>query len=185
LTRWIPPAAYGMFYCAVTCVSMLAVIFGWQACGAGVWDVHGGAKVAVRVAFYGSWVLTLYSLYLSGFGNQTGWTSWWPWVRGHAAAKRKFEPRGVYLLLRHPVYLSFLGLVWFVPCMTIDRAMLTAVWTVYVFVGSYLKDRRMVHYLGTPYRQYQAEVPGYPLMWVGPLGRQRQPELAEENVPVS
>ena len=73
--------------------------------------------------------------------------------------------------MRHPAYLSFLGLIWFTPVMTTDRSILTAVWTVYVFVGSYLKNRRLVSYLGEPYRRYMAEVPGYPGMFLGPLGR--------------
>ena len=136
-------------------------------------------------AFYGSWGMLLYSLHLSGFGNQTGWSSWRPWVRGHDVPKRTFQPRSVFLLLRHPVYLSFLGLVWFVPCMTADRATLTAVWTVYVFVGSYLKDRRMVHYVGMAYRQYQAQVPGYPGMLAGPLGRLSMPLPSEESASVA
>jgi hypothetical protein len=55
--------------------------------------------------------------------------------------------------------------------MTADRAILTAVWTAYVFVGSYLKDRRLLYYVGEPYRRYLAEVPGYPGMVAGPLGR--------------
>ena len=171
LTRSIPSAAYGVCYCAVTCIALLALIFAWQPCGHPLWDLHGGGQLAIRAAFYGSWGMLLYSLYLSGFGHQTGWTSWWPWVRGRAVPQRTFQPRSVYMILRHPVYLSFLGLVWFVPCMTMDRAMLTAVWTVYVFVGSWLKDRRMVHYLGSTYRQYQVRVPGYPGIPVGPLGR--------------
>jgi hypothetical protein len=33
------------------------------------------------------------------------------------------------------------------------------------------KDRRMEHYLGTTYRRYQAEVPGFPGMPFGPLTR--------------
>ena len=185
LTRWIPSAAYGVCYCAATCVSLLVVIGFWQPCGDPVWDLHGRAEIAVRGGFYGSWVLTLYSLYLSGYGNQTGWSSWWPWVRGQAIPKRIFRPRGIYLWLRHPVYLGFLGLVWFVPCMTIDRAAVDGGVDVYVFVGSYLKDRRMVHYLGMPYREYQAEVPGYPLMLAGPLGRLSLPRLAEESLPVA
>lgn len=185
LTRWIPSPVYGVCYCAATCISLLVVIGGWQPCGDPLWDLHGAGERAMRGAFYGSWVLTLYSLYLSGYGHQTGWSSWWPWVRGQAVPKRTFQPRGIYLLLRHPVYLGFLGLVWFVPCMTIDRAELTAVWTAYVFVGSYLKDRRMVHYLGPTYQQYQAQVPGYPLMVVGPLGRLSLPRLAEESAPVA
>jgi methanethiol S-methyltransferase len=185
LTRRMPAAVYGVFYCAVTTISMSAVIAAWQPCGDPLWNVHGLARRAIHGAYYASWVLTLYSLYLSGYGHQTGWSSWWPWVRGRVVPARRFEPRGVFLWLRHPVYLSFLGLIWFVPCMTIDRALLTAVWTTYVFVGSYLKDRRMEHYLGTTYREYQAAVPGYPLMPFGPLGRLNSPQLAEESVPTT
>ena len=54
-------------------------------------------------------------------------------ARAAAASKGVFEPRGAYLWMRHPVYLSFLGLIWFTPYMTIDRAVLTALWTVYIF----------------------------------------------------
>ncbi len=81
------------------------------------------------------------------------------------------EPRSVYRFFRHPIYASFLGLVWLTPTMTLDRAVLVAVWTVYIFVGSHLKDRRLVHYVGDPYRYYQARVPGYPLLPFGPLGK--------------
>jgi len=76
--------------------------------------------------------------------------------------RREFRPRGAYHLLRHPVYLSFLGLIWFTPVLTLDHAILTGIWTTYIFVGSYLKDRRLVNYLGDDYRRYQAAVPGYP-----------------------
>jgi hypothetical protein len=55
--------------------------------------------------------------------------------------------------------------------MTLDHAVLTGVWTVYIFIGSYLKDRRLTHYLGDAYRAYQAKVPGYPLVPFGPLGK--------------
>ena len=69
------------------------------------------------------------------------------------------------------MYLSFLGLIWFTPVMTADHAVLTGIWTTYIFLGSCLKDRRLVFYLGRSYRQYQAAVPGYPGMVVGPLAR--------------
>ena len=72
---------------------------------------------------------------------------------------RPFVPQGVYRLLRHPVYLSFLGLVWFVPVVTLDRAVLIGVWTVSICVGSVLKDRRLLFYLGDEYRRYQADAP--------------------------
>src|SRR5262249_14441724 len=102
---------------------------------------------------------------------QTGWTPFWAWLRGRPSPRRRFEVRGIFCLLRHPVYLSFLGLVWFTPLMTLDRSLLTGLMTIYICIGSYLKDRRLVFYRGDLYREYQARVPGYPLVGFGPLSR--------------
>jgi hypothetical protein len=55
--------------------------------------------------------------------------------------------------------------------MSLDHAALTAIWTAYIFYGSFLKDRRLEHYIGEPYKQYQREVSGYPLMPLGPLAK--------------
>jgi hypothetical protein len=69
------------------------------------------------------------------------------------------------------VYLSFLGLIWLRPAMTLDHAILTSVWTPYIFIGSVLKDQRMVFHLGDRYRDYQSRVTGYVGMPAGPLAR--------------
>ena len=66
---------------------------------------------------------------------------------------------------------TVMGLLWFTPVVTLDRIVLTGVWTVYIFIGSSLKDRRLVHYAGRRYRIYQSRVPGYPFLFAGPLGR--------------
>jgi hypothetical protein len=91
-------------------------------------------------------------------------------------------------LLRHPVYLSFLGLIWFTPVMTFDHAVLTGIWTVYIFIGSILKDERLRYYLGESYAGYMSQVAGYPGIFIGPLGRralQRQPAAADLPTDVS
>jgi len=73
--------------------------------------------------------------------------------------------------LRQPVYLAFLGLVWLTPVVTLDRALLIVVWTADIYVGSVLKDRRLLLFIGSPYREYQSRVPGYPGIPLGPLAR--------------
>ena len=80
---------------------------------------------------------------------------------------------GAYRVLRHPVYLSFLGLIWCVPLVTLDRVVLMVVWSAYIFVGSVLKDRRLLFFIGDEYRGYQSRVPGYPGIPFGPLARIR------------
>ncbi|TWT47245.1 methyltransferase family protein [Botrimarina hoheduenensis] len=173
LGRVIGPAFYGLFYAGVTCVSLLLVIFLWRPVGPMLWQASGFVRYAIEAGFYASWIALAYSLHLTGLGFQTGLTPWLAWVRGTSQPRRAFAPRGAYRWMRHPVYLSFMGLLWFTPTMTLDHAVLTGVWTLYLFVGSWLKDRRLEHYLGDTYHEYQTQVTGYPLVGIGPLGKRR------------
>jgi methanethiol S-methyltransferase len=171
LKQIIAPTLYGCFFSAVTCVSLLLTFEIWQPSSRALWDLHGPGRTVMIASYLVAWAALVYSLSLTGLGYQTGLTSWWAWVRGRPATRRWSAPRGPYRWLRHPAYLSFLGLVWLTPTMTLDRAILTAVWTVYIFVGSHLKDRRLELYVGDDYRHYQARVPGYPFFLWGPLGK--------------
>ena len=114
---------------------------------------------------------------LTGYGWQTGWTPFWAWFRGQPPAPRRFAERGAYRWLRHPVYLAFLGQIWLTPTATLDRFVMMVLLTVYVAVGSWLKDRRLLFYLGDAYRSYQARVPGYPVVGFGPLARMSDARL--------
>lgn len=181
LTRWISPAFYGLCFCIATCLTLLAMIYAWRSADSTIWRLTGWARTGVDLAFYGSWVALFYSLYLSGLGYQTGLTPWWNWVRGRPMPDRKFRPRNLYRLLRHPVYLSFLGFVWFNPVMTLDRLLLALVWSGYIFVGSYLKDERLAYFLGDDYREYQTQVPGYPFIPFGPLARRKREVTGESR----
>ncbi|NDC64285.1 MAG: hypothetical protein EBZ59_09960, partial [Planctomycetia bacterium] len=138
------PAFYGCFYCVATCLVLLATIGAWRPSGIVAWAWPDRLRPVVDAAFVASRGALLWSLHLTGLGWQTGWTPWWRWVRGLPPARRDFAPRAAYRFLRHPVSLSFLGLIWFVPVVTLDRAVLIAVWSAYISVGSVLKDRRLL-----------------------------------------
>jgi len=171
LTTRIPSAMYGVFFCFVACLSLCLLMYFWRPLGGAVWHLTGAGRTVILACFYAAWVALAYSLYLAGIGFQTGWSTWRPWMKGQKVPTRPFRPRSMFRALRHPVYFSFLGLIWFTPVMSVDRAILTAVWTAYIYVGSVLKDRRMEFYVGEPYRQYAATVPGYPGIFFGPLAR--------------
>jgi protein-S-isoprenylcysteine O-methyltransferase Ste14 len=184
LTRWIEPPFYGLFYCVVTCALLLGMFACWSTSATIFWEFTGLAAGLIQAAWYTSWALLIYGLWLGGFGYQTGGTPWWNWVRGWPQQQRPFNPRGVFRWIRHPAYLGFMGLVWFTPVITADRALLIVSWTVYVLVGSWLKDERLAHYIGEPYRLYQSRVPGYPGMIIGPLGRRPLEEAAMDEAAI-
>ncbi len=167
----LPSAFYGTLFCTATCLSLLLTIACWRPMTPSLIEFSGSARIATLTAFYLTWPTLLYSLSLTGLGYQTGFTTWWYWVRRQKAPFRSFEPRSLYRWFRHPIYLSFAGLLWFSPRVSLDRAILIGVWTIYIAIGSTLKDRRLVHYLGDSYRQYQSQVVGYPGVLWGPLGK--------------
>ncbi len=180
LSRWISHAFYDSVFCVVTCLSLLLLFFGWRTSETVLWEASGWTEAVIRTGFYLAWGALFYSLALTGLGYQNGWTPFYYWLRKQTPPRREFKPRGAYKLIRHPVYLSFLGLVWLTPRMSLDHAALTAIWTAYILYGSFLKDRRLEFFIGKPYKQYQQQVPGYPLMPYGPLARRVDTPLADQ-----
>jgi protein-S-isoprenylcysteine O-methyltransferase Ste14 len=169
--RWFPAEMHGSFFCLATCASLLLLFGCWRSSSGVIWELQGTAQTAILSAFHFSWAALLYSISLTGLGYQTGLTQWSCWYRGVKQGRRDFQARSLYRILRHPVYLSFLGLIWFTPVMTYDHAVLTGTWTVYIFAGSILKDQRLLYYLGNSYAKYMSQVAGYPGIPAGPLGR--------------
>lgn len=163
LKPWITSEFYGLFYCVATCLSLFIVFEYWQSSPVILWDARGWGRTFVLSGFYGSWLMLFFSLHISGAGYQTGWTQWLSWWKEQPLKPRPFVEHSLYRWFRHPIYLSFLGLIWFVPTMSFDHALLTGIWTVYIFVGSWLKDERLQFYLGDTYKDYRSRVPGYPV----------------------
>jgi len=173
LTKYVSSVFYGLFYTVATCVGLWITFWFWRQHPTELWHFTGVPAAVMTGGFYLSWVALFYSLHLTGLGWQTGLTPWLAWVLGRPQPPREFQPRSLYRLVRHPVYISFAGLVWFTPVMSLDRAVLTGIWSVYLLYGSYLKDERLAFYLGRAYRSYQAQVIGFPGMFFGPLGKRK------------
>jgi protein-S-isoprenylcysteine O-methyltransferase Ste14 len=65
---------------------------------------------------------------------------------------------GVYGLVRHPVYLGWVLLVFGTPAMTATRLVFAAVSTAYLVAAVPFEERGLVHAFGAEYRRYQARV---------------------------
>lgn len=179
LKRWIPRELIGCLHCCVTCGSLLLLIGWWGKSDWTLWQTSGWANVACQIGFYVSWFALVYSLWWSGLGYQTGLTPWWYWIRGRQQPVREIVTRGPYRWMRHPVYVSFLGLIWFTPTMSVDHVILTAIWSIYIFAGSHFKDRRLLYFLGSEYRMYAERVVGLPIIGFGSLRRFKCATAAE------
>lgn len=173
LKSYLPSGLLGCIHCTTTCIALLVLFHFWGSSEIVLWRATGWVETLILTLFYGSWAALFYSLYLTGMGYQTGLTPWWYWATAQKPPNRKFVTHGAFQWMRHPVYMSFLGLIWFTPNMTLDHAILTVAWTIYIYMGSYFKDRRLIRYIGPEYVEYGKRVSGLPWIAFGSLNRFR------------
>ena len=70
-----------------------------------------------------------------------------------------FEIRGIYRLVRHPVYTGSLIALWSTPTMSQGRLLLVGVLTLYLFVGLAFEERDLEREFGDAYREHKRRVP--------------------------
>ena len=160
--HWMPASLYGCLFCLVSCLSLWSLMYWWRPLPGVWWQGEGFWWWAVMTLAVGAWILLGYSMWITGLGHQTGFTGLMAYWRPHQAQPRAFEIRGLYRFFRHPIYLSFLLIVWLTPVMSSGHLLLSVLMTFYLFFGSWLKDRRLVQLIGEPYQRYISTVPGYP-----------------------
>jgi len=69
------------------------------------------------------------------------------------------QRKGLYKLVRHPLYFFALLSLWFVPVMTDLQLLFTLTASAYFIIGSRWEEQRMVNAFGQDYINYQKSVP--------------------------
>jgi protein-S-isoprenylcysteine O-methyltransferase Ste14 len=77
---------------------------------------------------------------------------------------------GLYRWVRHPLYFWGLVFIWLTPQMTVNRLALVVGFSVYLYIGTFFEERRLVEEFGDDYREYQRQVPRL-IPWRGPVDR--------------
>ncbi len=66
---------------------------------------------------------------------------------------------GLYAYVRHPLYSAGLMFIWLTPEMSINRLVLWIVFSVYIIIGAYFEERKLLIDFGSAYLEYRARTP--------------------------
>jgi protein-S-isoprenylcysteine O-methyltransferase Ste14 len=123
-------------------------------------------------AFAASALFLGVALWEAGLGIQlryTGWTALW---RGDRPRYPKsFASTGLHGLIRHPIYLGFVAVMWTGPVWSVDKLLLAIPLTLYCVLGPRRKEARLLARHGAEYADYLARTPSF-------LPRAAKPETA-------
>lgn len=66
---------------------------------------------------------------------------------------------GLYRLVRHPLYTAGLLVLWLSPQVTVNSFTLYVAATIYIFIGAYFEERKLLREFGAAYVEYKAKTP--------------------------
>ena len=103
-------------------------------------------------------MVVLYSTFLINHFDLFGLRQSWLAFQNKPYSELKFVTPWLYRIVRHPLYLGWLMVMWFTPTMSVAHLMFAAITSAYIFIGIYLEERdlKAAH---PDYAQYQKEVP--------------------------
>jgi protein-S-isoprenylcysteine O-methyltransferase Ste14 len=159
LTRFIPPEAERSTYVLLSTLCMALLMWQWAPLGGVIWNItnHWGS-ITMTALYFASWALLLYSTFLIDHFDLFGLRQVTDAVRRRVSQPLEFQTPALYRVVRHPIYLGWLGIFWFTPTMTVTHLFFAIVTTAYILVGIRLEenDLRDVH---QEYDEYRRKVP--------------------------
>lgn len=121
-------------------------------------SVVGVVALSIQVIGFIGLVVSLVAIDLGQFSGISQARAYW---RGDQLPlpTEPLQVRGVYALVRHPLYLFSLMVLWPVSTMTDTYFVLVVASTLYFTLGSLLEEKRLVRVFGQQYVDYQRQVP--------------------------
>lgn len=153
LTRVVPPVLERATFVWIASLLFIVTCAWWQPVPGLLWQVTGpSAWLLGALSVTGAW-LTLHSAAILDMFELAGTR---PFMTPQPAAA--LTARGPYGLVRHPIYLAWLFLVWTPTAMTGTRLVFAAISTLYLVVAIPFEERSLRATLGPAYTAYAARV---------------------------
>lgn len=131
----------------------------WTPSGTVWWRAGGPVLVVILTLYAMSWLLLLKAIIDAGAALQTGLLGWWAVARGRKPTYPPMPERGLFRLVRQPIYVAFTLTVWTVPVWSPDQLAVATVLTGYCLIGPLFKEARFRRLFGDRFRAYAARVP--------------------------
>ena len=159
ITRVIPDAAERSTYVLASSIATIAIMALWQPMGGLVWFVEDPfGATALRAVYFAGWGIMIIATFLIDHWELFGVRQVLAYYRDDPFESRQFVAPALYRVVRHPIYLGWLLILWASPVMTVTHLVAALGLTAYIVIGARLEERDLVREL-VCYRQYQRKVP--------------------------
>jgi protein-S-isoprenylcysteine O-methyltransferase Ste14 len=151
ITRVVPPDLERSVYVWIASLLFLAVCWGWRPLPGVLWHILGPGLMIYVLQLFGLYI-TLAAARMVGIWELSGVTQ-----PDHSKAI-EFRADGPFSLVRHPIYLGWVLLVFATPVMTMNRLLFAVISTAYLVVAIPFEERSLLESYPEQYGAYQRQM---------------------------
>lgn len=156
-------------YTLLSSLCIVLILWLWQPLGGTLYAFESGPLYrGATLLYFGGWGLAFVATFqidhFELFGLHQGYRA----LKGVPAPEARFQKKGFYRSVRHPVQTGTILGLWATPVMSTGHLLFSAGLTLYILIGLRLEERDLVKTLGKAYERYRREVP-----MLFPFGKKR------------
>lgn len=137
-------------YALATVAVLILIARFWQPMPEVVWHCKG----AVAIGIYIVWTIGLQLILFGAISIN------WRELLGLAEpGPPEFHTPFLYTIVRHPIYLGAILVLWTAPTTTLGRLLFASAMTLYILIGIQFEERDLERTFGDVYRVYKKRVP--------------------------
>lgn len=160
-TTIVPPAAERSTYVLFSSVALILLFWQWRPIGGEVWNVENDlGQMAIYIIYAAGWILLLLATTMIDHFDLFGLRQVYLHFMGQEYSPLHFRTPGLYRVVRHPIYFSWLCIFWATPRMTVAHLVFALATTAYILIAVRLEERDLIGIYGDAYRRYKQQVPG-------------------------
>jgi protein-S-isoprenylcysteine O-methyltransferase Ste14 len=158
-TQIIPPEAERSTYVLQSAMFLGLALWQWQPMPKTLWLIDSPLAWAGYIVFGVGVIILFWSTFLIDHFELFGLRQIWSANRQQPLPKPEFRTPALYQIVRHPMQLGVILLVFGTPHMTVGHLVFATSMTLYVMIGLWFEERGLVREFGKEYQNYQRNVP--------------------------
>jgi protein-S-isoprenylcysteine O-methyltransferase Ste14 len=160
-TTIVPPVAERSTYVLFSSLALLILFWQWRPIGGVVWQIDNElGQMAIYLIFATGWILLLLATFLINHFDLFGLRQVYLHFIGQEYSGLAFRTPGLYKVVRHPIYFSWLCIFWATPRMTVAHLVFALTTTAYILIAIQWEEKDLTQIYGDAYRRYKQQVPG-------------------------
>ena len=151
IARVFPARLERSTYVWIASVLFLGVCWMWQPLPGVIWQTRGPGIVLYIAQAFGV-ALTIAAARIVGIWELAGV------AQPDPTKPIEFRAEGPFAIVRHPIYLAWILMVFATPTMTTSRLLFAGISTTYLIAAIPLEERSLIEAFGDKYRAYQHQM---------------------------